>query len=925
MINSFGHFLSSNRSPRRSAVSLGARLRRLPFVLQMVPVLLLTTFLGLWQLSSADLWVDEAISYWIARKPLLEVLTYSLGRAWEHPPIYYVLLHVWMGLQGDTEFALRDFSWLGMTLAVTMIATLARRWFGDRVALLAALIVATNPMMVVHARDARMYAWLMALVPFSVYALDRALRRNRWRDWALFLGVMALAVGMHYLIALVLLCYAMLLAICWRRLAPASRSRFAWILAALLALGVAAFTFLSGPRASLLEGINLFLQTPRTLAPLWDVYAEWALGSNVLTLPLLVVVLLTFFLWTLVLIGIVGIDRLPCRSPLDLRWLFILLVIVPPLIAVLVMPFSSARHTSATIGMALLAAALGVATLFRRARWLGAVVLVALLTLNLGLSARHIAATARPFATAMDYINARARDGEPVVYTYYFDWPFDSYYNRRDLPYFNAIPERHQDVTDAVVQERAAAVIATGAPSLWLMLFPGPENTDRVERAFNELAFPSERVWFPSGRSVIRYFVPRPLAEQPGGLSWNDQIALTSWAVDSHEVAAGDALRLSFRWQRLGTLAEHDLLALTLVGPDGTIWARRVAEPCNGRCATSDWTDAPIADHTAFYVPPDVPPGDYRLHINWLTQQGTALIGRTGGDPAEQTNLALMDVRVTPPGSLPPAAAPLERSLNATLRDGLILSSVGFQDTVARVGAAVEIPLQWQVTAAQPELNVRLWLERNHQKIALDQPLGVAWYPSAAWQPGRILQTHPRFTLPGQLTAGTYQASLSVTDPGTSVTSRLVALGQLIVENRPRRFDLPPGGDDINVACGEGVHLARVELPSQVVSGATAPITLTWQAGGPTTRNWKVFIHIFDSAGGKRTQSDGYPADGQALSPSWQANEVIVDTHVVPLPTDLPAGDYTVRLGLYDEQTGARLLCDDGDTVTLPQPLRVHD
>ena len=114
------------------------------------------------------------------------------------------------------------------------------------------------------------------------------------------------------------------------------------------------------------------------------------------------------------------------------------------------------------------------------------------------------------------------------------------------------------------------------------------------------------------------------------------------------------------------------------------------------------------------------------------------------------------------------------------------------------------------------------------------------------------------------------------------------------------------------------------ELPSRVVAGATVPLTLTWQAGGATTRNWKVFIHIFDSAGVKRTQNDGYPVDGQALSSSWQPNEVIVDVHSVPLPADLPAGDYTVRLGLYDEQTGERLPCGDGDTVTLPQPLRVH-
>ena len=153
-------------------------------------------------------------------------------------------------------------------------------------------------------------------------------------------------------------------------------------------------------------------------------------------------------------------------------------------------------------------------------------VLVILLAANLGLTARQISTAARPFATVMDYVDAWAKGGEPVVYTYYFDWPFDSYYNRRNLPYFNAVPERHQDVTDAVIQERAAAVMATGASSLWLMLFPGPENTDRVERAFNELAFPSERVWFPSGRSVIRYFASRPLVEQPSELSWNDQIAL---------------------------------------------------------------------------------------------------------------------------------------------------------------------------------------------------------------------------------------------------------------------------------------------------------------------------------------------------------------------------------------------------------------
>ncbi len=106
---------------------LAAALARVPFKLQVAAILLLAALLSLWRLNGPDLWVDEAISYWIARKPLLEVLSYSLSRAWEHPPLYYVLLHAWMSVAGDSEFALRAFSWMGMTLAVAVLVTLARQ------------------------------------------------------------------------------------------------------------------------------------------------------------------------------------------------------------------------------------------------------------------------------------------------------------------------------------------------------------------------------------------------------------------------------------------------------------------------------------------------------------------------------------------------------------------------------------------------------------------------------------------------------------------------------------------------------------------------------------------------------------------------------------------------------------------------------
>ncbi len=532
-------------------------------------------------------------------------------------------------------------------------------------------------------------------------------------------------------------------------------------------------------------------------------------------------------------------------------------------------------------------------------------------------------------------MNARARDGEPIVYTYYFDWPFDSYYNRRNLPYYNAVIERHQEISEEVAQQRAAEVVATGAPSLWLMLFPGPENTDRVERAFNALAFPGERVWFPGGRGVVHYYTGRPLVSQPGGARWGDLIGLAGWAaagvVDSApgspaptvEVAAGDALRLEFQWQRLGKIPEHYLRTLNLVGPDGAVWSKLGSEPCNGRCATSDWKDAPVTDRLAFQVQPDVPPGEYKLQLNWFTDKGASLTARAG-DSVLESGLDLATVRVTAPLSPVPATPPLAKTLNASVRPGLTLRSSGFGDAPVRAGATLAVPLQWEVNEPQPALDLQLFIQGRSQ-AALVQPLGPAWHPTADWQPGRVIATRTGFTLPSDLPPGDYRVSVGVAEAGASPASAaVVPLGRLVVEDRPHSFTLPAGGEPVDLACDEGVRLVRAGLPESVLPGSTVPITLTWQAGGPTKRNWKVFIHVFDAAGERRTQSDGYPLDGGAFTSSWQPQEVLVDVHDIPLPADLPPGEYTVRLGFYDEPTGERLACAGSDVLTLPRPLVVH-
>lgn len=907
---------------RSVAAFVSKRWQALPFALRLAPILLLGSLLVLLRLDVTDLWLDEGISYWIARKPLLEVISYSLGRSWEHPPLYYMMLHGWMRLVGDSEFALRSLSWGGMAIAASGVALLARRWFGDRMALLAALIVATNPMVIKQARDVRMYAWLMALAALNIYLLARALTRNRWRDWGWFLLAAALGMAMHYLFGLLLLACGLFLVLQWRRL-PASRFRFALIVGVFAGASVVVVLLLSGLRNNFLEGFRILFTSARDPVWFWDILREWSAGPNFRDLPVFVTAPMVLLVWGLAVAGVAWVRSLLPRTVLDLRWLLPLVAFMPPVIGVLTMPTSTPRQTSASVSLWLLAVAIGLGALLRRVRWVGIGLTVILLAANVGLDAHFIAADERPFADPLDYINARARDGEPLVYTYFFDWPLDSYYNRRNLPYYNVVPERHEEVSQAMFQARAADIMATGAPSLWLMLFPGPENTDRAERAFNALAFPTDRTWFPSGRSVIRYFAPRPLTEQPADYVWDDQIGLVRWGVDARSLSAGDALRLAFHWRRLRALDADYLFALTLVGPDGSIWANQVAAPCNGRCPTHAWTEAEVMDRLAFYVPADVPLGDYELRGAWLTPQGAPLLGRGGRDPTGQVSLPLLTVHVTPPAATALAAPPLSRSSGAAVREGLTLRSLGFDDPTLRGGTALAIPLQLAVEAPQPELEVQLRLERDGQQVSLAQPLAPPWHPSSTWSPGRALRVQPRFTIPGTLPPGRYRAELVIVAPAAGSAGPSVRIGALTVEDRPRRFDMPEQGIAFNATCEEGIRLARFGLPQGALSGSTVPVTLIWQAGGPTQRNWKVYVHLRDAQDQTVAQADGYPAGGTALTPSWAPGEVVVDVYQLPVSADLAPGSYAVRVGFYDEATFERLPCGDSDGITLPLPLKV--
>lgn len=126
--------------------------------------------------ATGPLWLDEALSVNIAQLPYGDI-TEAL-RHDGSPPLYYLLLHEWVGAFGDSPWAARALSGVFAVLTVPVVGLFAREVSqSERVGLAAALLAATSPFAMRYGSEARMYALVQLLVALGGWALVRFLRR----------------------------------------------------------------------------------------------------------------------------------------------------------------------------------------------------------------------------------------------------------------------------------------------------------------------------------------------------------------------------------------------------------------------------------------------------------------------------------------------------------------------------------------------------------------------------------------------------------------------------------------------------------------------------------------------------------------------------------------------------------------------------
>jgi 4-amino-4-deoxy-L-arabinose transferase-like glycosyltransferase len=185
--------------------------------------------------------------------------------------------------------------------------------------------------------------------------------------------------------------------------------------------------------------------------------------------------------------------------------------------------------------------------------------------------------------------------------------------------------------------------------------------------------------------------------------------------------------------------------------------------------------------------------------------------------------------------------------------------------------------------------------------------------------------------------------SLRFFDPGRSLIVPNAASGQTTRIIRPAVLPLDPAMEGLLLAWGswpqERGSFVLYHVPAQP---AVAPqvaeqaafdqqITLLgydwltpselisyWRVEAPAGGPRRIYIHLVDESGQTVTQDDGLGAPAEF----WQAGDLIVQRHSLALPAG--ADSLAWRLGIYDPQTGRRLLTPDGRDYVLLRPAAVE-
>jgi mannosyltransferase len=591
-------------------------------------------------LNQQSLWFDEGWSWHLAKMPLSDMALTTAGD--RSPPLYYALLHMWIALAGESEFAMRFISVLADVATVALVIALARLLTCSRGAAFAAgVLYALNPFAIWYAQEVRQYALVAALCTASTVFLLKWLiegargegqssKVKRHASLAVSAVALALAVYCHYYAVFLLPAQFMVVLIAlWQSAIGNRKSKIvAWLIAAFaVVLSVAPWLLVASAGFAYDDGFFFPLNTIDGRLLEW--WRGFAAGGITRPLP-------DWWLVALIvpmLIGAMGLLLMPRRQPWPnwARLLMLVALIAGPLLAAtiavrVVYPYRSVFHVRYLIYVVPVVCVLWGATFtqFRvpsaKSRVIRAVAAIASIALLAALWLPVLSAYFTEPAYARDdtrgavkHVVEALEPGDVVVMTrdnfavrYY--WPADKADALIAEPAgLHGILSEDQGIINDLNAKQPKRVRLM----LWQDDVVDPQKF--VESSLWPRAFELGEYNFAQIRLPLYSIEWLPL-ESPAfidnGATFNGELQLNSHWLRR----AGDWFYAVLNWQPLKPINKDYKVFVHVRDANGNVVFQNDKLPLNALLPMTRWqAGAPLRDAHAMVIPQDLPAGAYQV------------------------------------------------------------------------------------------------------------------------------------------------------------------------------------------------------------------------------------------------------------------------------------------------------------------------
>lgn len=288
------------RGQWRNTLTMSAKdvgVNRRSTILMLTLTILIGAILRVYDIGTESIWNDEVSGIFLSTKDITKIIKYA-GPTQSNPPLYFIILHYWIGLFGMSEGATRSLSAIFGIISILLIYQVGVLLFNTRVGLLSSFLSSISIFHIHYSQEARGYSLLLLLSLLSYLFFIKILEEDKKGDY-LYYFITNTVLGYTHFYGLIIIASQVFFFVFFWGKYRFKRIKFLITLAGII-IALLPLALILRKRMKWLVKAGFWLTEPDFLSIIYTLktFSGDGLGSPILLLMFLILLLIGFVSFT---------------------------------------------------------------------------------------------------------------------------------------------------------------------------------------------------------------------------------------------------------------------------------------------------------------------------------------------------------------------------------------------------------------------------------------------------------------------------------------------------------------------------------------------------------------------------------------------------------------------------------------------------